>query len=69
MLGLAHDINELPLLMSSSWPPQASQNPRSGLFYAPLHYDDWLSSAHGEPSWLLDETARWAYAAFSQHDG
>ena len=40
-----------------------------GLFYAPLHYDDWLISAHGEPSWLLDETAVWAYAAFSQHDG
>ena len=40
-----------------------------GLFYAQLHYDDWLISAHGEPSWLLDETAAWAYAAFSQHDG
>ena len=44
MLALAHDVNELPGLMSSSWPTQASKkwggNPRMGLFYAPLHYDD-----------------------------
>ena len=38
MLALAHDINELILLMGSSWPAQASKkwggNPRMGPFYA-----------------------------------
>ena len=44
MLTFARDINELPLLMSSSWPTTAFKkwdaNPRMGLFYAPLRYDD-----------------------------
>ena len=44
MLALAPDVNELPLLMSSSWPTPAFKkwgaNPRAGLFYAPLHYGD-----------------------------
>ena len=73
MLALARDVNELPLLMSSSWPRVAFKkwgaNPRPGLFYAPLHSDDWLALAHGEQSWLPDETAGWAYAALSEHDG
>ena len=41
MLELARDINELPLLMSFSWPIPASKkwgaNLRMGLFYAQLH--------------------------------
>ena len=44
MLALARDVNELPLLMSSSWPAVAFKkwgpNPRMGLFHVPLHQDD-----------------------------
>ena len=44
MLALAHDVNELPLLMSWSWPMPVSNKRRAnlcmGLFLAPLYYDD-----------------------------
>jgi hypothetical protein len=73
MLTLAHNINELLLLMSLSWPTAASEkwcaNPHMGLFCALLHLDDWLTLSHEEHSWLPHETSAWAYVAFSQHDG
>ena len=73
MLALAHDVNELLLLMSSSWPTAPSKkwraNPRMGLFCALLHSDDWLTLSHGEHSWLPHETAVWAYLVLGKHDG
>ena len=72
MLTLAHDMSELPVLMSSSWPTVPSKkwraNPCMGLFCALLHLDDWLTLSHGEQSWPPHETAVWAYLVFGQHD-
>ena len=69
--ALAHDTNELVLLMSSSWSAPASKKWRGNArksIYGPilcsLHYDDGFALAHGEHSRLPDETAGWAHVAF-----